>query len=271
MRKIIKALPLGVGLPIVIGIASVSPGDAASNVSKWASLLGLHDVPAWLAGRAADPIIILVAFGLAAIYWIAVWGVPRHRIHEHAQRLDRLESVTANLPSTKTDGAGVGKNTISEAIRIVFRREPEFLPERRLADGTVRRAVEVKLRNVGNGWLSDCLVEVTSISPEPPQVALYALEPGRTLNFDMEKNYEIVAFNRVKSSIEQPIYNTGPTIFYSMPGAWGGGCYVILLDNTKYLIRLKASAAESKPHEVDMYIWVDEGRALQAEMASPAT
>ena len=41
MRDWIKALPLGLGLPIMIGAASVKPEDAVSNVAAWLHLLGL--------------------------------------------------------------------------------------------------------------------------------------------------------------------------------------------------------------------------------------
>jgi hypothetical protein len=48
-RQILKALPLGLGVPIVIGAASVKPEDAASNLSGWLHIMGIRNVPDWLA------------------------------------------------------------------------------------------------------------------------------------------------------------------------------------------------------------------------------
>ena len=43
MREWVKALPLTVGLPVVIGAASVKPEDAASNIAAWIEFAGFHN------------------------------------------------------------------------------------------------------------------------------------------------------------------------------------------------------------------------------------
>jgi hypothetical protein len=74
---IVKSLPVAVGLPLMIGAASVGPEDAASNVSKWAKALGLtHASPAWLADRTADNWLLIAALSLAVIYSILAYGFP---------------------------------------------------------------------------------------------------------------------------------------------------------------------------------------------------
>jgi hypothetical protein len=76
MRQFLKALPLGVGLPLAIGAASVKPEDAASNLSGWAHLFGIHNPPDWLLNPNIDHKVIYAAFAISAVYAFLVWGVP---------------------------------------------------------------------------------------------------------------------------------------------------------------------------------------------------
>lgn len=75
-REVLKVLPLGLAVPVVIGAASVKPEDAASNLSAWAKLLGLHYVPTWLGNPATDRYAIICAVIFALIYWCLIWGIP---------------------------------------------------------------------------------------------------------------------------------------------------------------------------------------------------
>lgn len=102
MRPWIKALPVAVGLPVVIGAASVKPEDAVSNLAAWAHVFGVSNVPDWLASPAADHRAIIAAVIISAIYVTAVWGIPlvrvyrlkesqiRNTLDELYQRSDRL-------------------------------------------------------------------------------------------------------------------------------------------------------------------------------------
>lgn len=74
MRAWIKALPLGLGLPLMIGAASVKPEDAASNVAAWLHLFGVANVPNWLASPNADKQVICWSIVAAVIYVCLVWG-----------------------------------------------------------------------------------------------------------------------------------------------------------------------------------------------------
>jgi hypothetical protein len=70
-----KAIPLGVVLTIVIGLASVKPQDAASNISAWLDLAGIHNAPQWIAGLHGDRHVIIMAAVFAAIYAAIFWGL----------------------------------------------------------------------------------------------------------------------------------------------------------------------------------------------------
>jgi hypothetical protein len=86
MRDWIKALPLGLGLPLVIGAASVKPEDAASNVAAWLHATGIEHVPGWLNGPNVDSRVILGSLSLGMIYAFLIWGVPAIRRLDHAEK-----------------------------------------------------------------------------------------------------------------------------------------------------------------------------------------
>jgi hypothetical protein len=92
MRDFIKALPLGLLLPLVIGAASVKPDDAISNIADWAHRLGFSRVPAWVSNPAADNRIILGSFGIAVVYAFLIWTVPVIKESRANPGSDRLKN-----------------------------------------------------------------------------------------------------------------------------------------------------------------------------------
>jgi hypothetical protein len=67
---------------MLIGTASVSPEDAASNIAKWVDKVGIHDLSSWLPAAAANRQVVYVGIAAAFFYAFVVWGIPalkRHR------------------------------------------------------------------------------------------------------------------------------------------------------------------------------------------------
>jgi hypothetical protein len=75
----VKALPLGVVLPVVLTAATTTPDQAASNISAWVTWIGFTDLPPWLMDRSADGTIALWSVIMAGIYAAIVWRVPLYR------------------------------------------------------------------------------------------------------------------------------------------------------------------------------------------------
>jgi hypothetical protein len=100
MREWIKALPLGFGLPIMIGAASVKPEDAASNVAAWLHLFGFEHVPAWVLSPGVDNRVIAGSLGLGVVYAFLVWGVPALR--QKGTPTVAVAAEKAPLPQTAT-------------------------------------------------------------------------------------------------------------------------------------------------------------------------
>jgi hypothetical protein len=104
----IKALPLGVGVPVVIGAASIGPEEAASNLSKWAHKLGLHDLPTWLLDKGADRYAIIGALIFAIVYLTIAFIAPRIIRHR------RLRDTPAEIRKS-ADAPAEPSSAISEA------------------------------------------------------------------------------------------------------------------------------------------------------------
>jgi hypothetical protein len=93
-RQILKALPLGLGVPIVIGAASVKPEDAASNLSGWLRIMGIRNVPDWLVSPSIDRRVIIATIIIAVIYSSFVWGIPYLRKH----RIKKDSAQNGDIP-----------------------------------------------------------------------------------------------------------------------------------------------------------------------------
>ena len=73
---ILKALPLGLLLPMMLFFGSVGPDDFAKNYAAWARKWGLTDWADWLGAYATGPRVFWAAVLLSVIYLVIVFGLP---------------------------------------------------------------------------------------------------------------------------------------------------------------------------------------------------
>jgi hypothetical protein len=148
--QIFKALPLGLGVPIVIGAASVKPDEAGSNLAAWAQWVGIHDIPTWLNTPGIDGKVITGTILIAAIYAFGVWGAPLLRRSSVKERVFVPPELTPErLLSFFQD------NTDIQATELTKDRIGQWIP----FTGT--------LRNVGpfNGYLAQVSFEKNYVQP----------------------------------------------------------------------------------------------------------
>ena len=125
MWTLLKVSPLAIALPLVIGAASIGPGDAASNLSTWAHRLGIEDAPAWLTAKAIDREVIIGSIILGACYIAGLWGVAygaRRRTPTQARPQDELAAGTGQpaSPSAPASSSPESRPTI-RADEVVMR------------------------------------------------------------------------------------------------------------------------------------------------------
>jgi hypothetical protein len=117
MPEWLKALPLGLGVPVVIAAASVKPEDAASNLAAWAHLLGFEHVPDWLLNPSVYQSVKVGALAAVAIYALAVWPIPKLR--KRHRDTPSLESKLKYLSQRDSD---LGPAIISMALHSAWGR-----------------------------------------------------------------------------------------------------------------------------------------------------
>jgi hypothetical protein len=105
-KKLLELLPLGVLLPLGIGAASVNPYDAVSNVSKWAEILGVSDVPAWLARKSADRLLVEICVALSIAYLLFLFRRPLARFALRGERAERRDAMVPVQGVSATGAAG---------------------------------------------------------------------------------------------------------------------------------------------------------------------
>ena len=118
LREILKVLPLGLALPLALLMASVSPDDAASNLSKWGHWMGANNLPSWLSERVADNGIIVAAVIVSLIYIIIMWWVIPIIKTNQQKRLRILLTPISIIAILIVSGAFTGSYFLREAYAI---------------------------------------------------------------------------------------------------------------------------------------------------------
>lgn len=149
LKNVLKVLPLGVVLPVVIGAASVKPNDAMSNLSEWAHWLGIHHVPDWLVSPSADKNVIMAYVLFALVYIGFMWRSDILKIFQ--KKVD--------LPSPRQE------EEISQPERIFVDTTPAKLMK--LYDGRTSFAADALARPYLGKWMqiSGKLDNIKSIDP----------------------------------------------------------------------------------------------------------
>lgn len=73
---ILRALPLGVLLPVTIFFGSVGPDDFAKNYAGWARKFGLINSADWLARHATGPRVFWTTVLVSVVYLAIAFGLP---------------------------------------------------------------------------------------------------------------------------------------------------------------------------------------------------
>lgn len=92
----------------MIGLASIGPDAAVSNIARWLEFFGADRVPEWLLGASVDRYVIVGALIAGLLYLTAIWFVPWcwRRLAARASRAKEPEKAVAAVQSdTKRESA----------------------------------------------------------------------------------------------------------------------------------------------------------------------
>jgi len=189
--NILKALPLGLGAPRVIGAASIGPEEAASNLSKWAHRLGLHNLPAWLSDKGADRHAILGAIVFAIVYSALAFVVPKFiRDRRRANLLTPdvnlvFESRLANLPDKAPPEGEVAtlplyysldEGTAAQPIGLAVRHARPGSDLDRFSDLKFPQVYRCEVTNYGNRPLLQVCMKIKVEYREPQGEVVYSYQ-----------------------------------------------------------------------------------------------
>ena len=101
---------------LTIGV-EVPPGDAASNLAKWAEWLGIKDLPSVIATKSADHLVLIVASAILLIC-IGSWGVEYALLRTRSRSSAQIasDSPKSEEIETRTEHRFL---VISDAVRYV--------------------------------------------------------------------------------------------------------------------------------------------------------
>jgi hypothetical protein len=250
LREWLKALPLGLGLPAVIGAASVKPEDAASNLAAWAHFLGFEHTPAWLSNPAIDHRAIIGSLAVGAAYAFVVWGIP-------AIRRRRASAATGQAPLP----------AVAERLQILTGTEDDFETRRPAGLYMTDHTFSVCVEN-GNPtqFRSNCKLYLNIANQKDHGSKDYWLDGPFTLN-PIEKRFRSIVSYLEPASVSQ---HTSDFIQLHIPIGQGYGVgygWPWRLPLGAYAFTLWASCLEAGRTELACKIWGDDGHKLHFEKA----
>ena len=248
-----------------------------SAANSWGTLLGA--VVIWLVVRfyrIKDLTIPGGSSGLlfsALICLIAAWLVifiskllysPLYLITQR----DRIINVNKNEIEDLRRQSGdtfSNPNTIYNAIEISFYPVEPFTRLTKFSAGNARFELYVKIKNIGDGFLSECLVSVSDISPMPQGYNHGILRLVGTLAKGEHSYVLIAGFNEIPTQPTGP-FNDLITFAFATGGFFAGWVTIKAPSNDNaVLITIEAKALECGSQQKKFRMWVTDNRRILME------
>lgn len=163
----------------------------------------------------------------------------------------------------------VSPNTMADALDIQYADGEAHNRLELYKNGSARRTVLLKLRNSGNGFLSDCMVYLKKSSPVLREVSVILLPPTRLLVGEY-KFFPLATF------FEKPLPSSPANNLVTICEHYGGGWAAapVTIDapsvsvNEPLLLTVEALASECATKEAHFRLWVEQpSRRLRLEKA----
>jgi hypothetical protein len=246
VRNFLKALPLGVFLPLAFVMASVAPGDAVSNLSKWARLFGLSDLPSWLTAKSADHQIPLYILALSIVYAATVWGIPFYRKHRRTPR-DGPQSVPSAIETPRA------------ALLLSVGQTGRYVSTKARGLYNTARTFSVMVENVHpTNAVSDCKLTLLAIEPQE-YAGPWPIEEGFSLAAGDHRYVELVRYGEAndpsKSDYSDSFMEILPAgIGKPKPSA-----------RSSHILSLRATAIGAPPCDLRVRVWKGDDGRLQIQ------
>jgi hypothetical protein len=194
-------------------------------------------------------IVAAIIFGLRLIlapYWI----YQEQQATIVAQRT-QLESQTTH------------QNTQHRAIEIEFQPIEPFLRKRTFPAGNSRFEAYVKIKNCGNGFISELVISIVEISPQPADNIYTILTPQDRLSRGEFKYVLVAGFNELPLNDGQALYNDLVTFAFATGGYFRGFTTIKPPPpHAPTLITIEVTALECRIERKQFKLWVGVNRRL---------
>jgi hypothetical protein len=170
--------------------------------------------------------------------------------------------ATIAAQRTQLETLPVKQNSEHIAIRIEFQPTEPFMRKTIFPAGNARFEVYVKIKNCGNGFISECVASVVDITPKPDNNGYTILTPLNSLAKGEHRYVLVAGFNEVAMTGQQ-IYNDLVTFAFATGGLFRG--FTTLQPPSAAepaLITIEAKALECRTERKQFKLWVGENRRL---------
>lgn len=208
----------------------------------------------------ASPILLFIPF----FVWEFISTPPKMHAEQDAA-LRRAEQEAASM--REAENAGVSANTNHQAICIEFEPVEPWVRRTVFPAGNARFELYVRVRNTGNGFLSEVMVGVVKINPTPIGHTSGILSEQFVLARGEYRYVQVAGFNETRNG-DQTIYNDVVTLSFADGGLFAR--YAELeppSETVPALITLEAKALECRAETKRFKIWVAENRRLMMTQA----
>ena len=182
-------------------------------------------------------------------------------VREQDAAIQARDQELAELRTAAERGA-TRANALHDALRVEFESAAPFLRRTVFPVGNARFEAYVRVRNAGDGFLSECVVNLVEVRPEPDNVTHTVLAPLSSLARG-EHRYVLVAGFNEQAGGGQPISNDlGTFAFASGPMSSNLVTLPPPSADTPALLTVEAKALECAAVRKRFKLWVGENRRL---------
>ncbi|MBV9786371.1 MAG: hypothetical protein JO264_21430, partial [Acidisphaera sp.] len=171
--------------------------------------------------------LLLVALLCVGVMWTVIFlcrlaYAPIYAV-KRSNALVRDKDAEIQRLTIEADDRVNRPNDMHHALSIEFEQAEPCLRRSGLPAGNARYEVYVRIKNTGNGFLSECVVSILNIKPEPDNRRGYTILTPISSLAKGEHRYVLVGgFNEKPSESGQAIYNELVTFAFATGGLFGG-------------------------------------------------
>lgn len=188
---------------------------------------------------------------------------PRHYSLKPEPGVFNLAGQNVNLVHDRPMNE-VRENSLHDALEIKFEPKEPFLRRHVFPAGNARFEAYVRIENHGDGFVTECSVNIVSINPRPEKNVYSPLAPMFSLAKGEHRYLFVAGFNEVPDPSGPQVYNSLLTFAFASGGYYGGGppCLPPPTFDAPAFITIEAKALNCGTRTKRFKLWIGDNRRL---------